>query len=114
MDISYIMGKEKINIENISTVTVGDKAIITMMVKDPKKAAEILKKNGFNVLEEDTIMIKLPDKPGALSEVTKLLKDEGISISSLYVVSRDGKETVVALTVDKQRKAKKVLEPFMI
>ncbi len=114
MDISYIMGKAKINIENISAVSVGGKAVITMTVKDPRKATEVLKTNGFNVLEEDTLMIKLPDKPGELSKVTKELAKNGVNITSLYVVSRDGKETVIALTVDKKRKGRKLLEPYII
>ena len=114
MDISYIMGKEKINIETISAVSVGGKAIITMMVKDHKKASEILKRNGFNVLEEDTLMIKLPDKPGMLSKIAKLLTENGINMTSMYVVSRDGKNTVIALSADKPRKTKKLLESYLI
>ncbi len=114
MDISYIMGKEKINIENISAAAVGGKAIIVLTVKDTKKATEILKRNGFNILEEDTLMIKLPDKPGELSKITQMLAKEGVNITSLFVVSRDGKETVVALTVDKKRKGTKLLEPYLI
>ncbi|RME79617.1 MAG: hypothetical protein D6769_01995 [Methanobacteriota archaeon] len=114
MDISYIMGKEKINIENVSAVSVGGKAIFTITVKNPDKAYDILKKNGFHVLETDTLMIKIPDEPGSLSKITKLLSKEKINMTTLYVVSRDGKNTVIALTADKKRKAKKVLEPYLI
>jgi hypothetical protein len=113
-DISYIMGKEKINIENISGHTVGKKAIISMTVKDHKKAVQVLKKNGFNVMEEDSIMIKLKDKPGELSKITELLAKNRISIKNLYVVSRDGENTIISLSTNKKKKTIALLKPYLI
>lgn len=116
MDISYILGKEGINIESIAATAVGDRAVITMVVKDYEKAFEVLKKNGFNVLEEHMIIIKLEDKPGELSKVAKTLADAGINIKNLYVVSRDGKHTLVALSVekDKMKKARELLKNYLV
>ena len=114
LDISYILGKEKINIETISASVVGDKAIIVLQVKDEKKALKVLKKNGFNVLETNTIAIALEDKPGKLAEVSKLLVDNGINILNLNVTSRANGITVVTMAVDKPRKARKVLKDYLI
>lgn len=114
LDISYILGKEKINIETISASVVGDKAIIVLQVKDEKKALKVLKKNGFNVLETNTIAIALEDKPGKLAEVSKLLVDSGINILNLNVTSRANGITVVTMAVDKPRKARKVLKDYLI
>ena len=110
MDISYILAKENINIESISVTTVGGKAIISLVVKNTRKAEEVLKKNGFNVVKEEVILIKLKDQPGELSKVAKLLSDNKVNIKNVYIVSRDGKETVVALMPDRLKKAKKLLE----
>ena len=114
LDISYILGKEKINIENIAVTTVGDKAIITLHVKDDKKAKKILKKNGFNVLEENLFAIKLRDKPGQLAEISRLLSDNNVNITNLYVISKGRGYAVVALSTDKPRKAKKLLKDYLI
>ena len=113
-DISYIMGKEKINIENIVGHSIGKKALIILSVKDYKKALSVLKKNGFNVMEEDTITIKLIDKPGELSKVTDLLAKNKINIKNIYVIGRDGVTTIVALTTNKKKKAMELLKPFRI
>jgi len=113
-DISYIMGKEKINIENIVGYSIGKKAIIIITVKDYKKASQVLKKNGFNLMEEDTITIKLEDKPGELAKITELLAKNKINIKNIYVIGRDGVNTIVALTTTKNKKAKQLLQPFLI
>ena len=46
-DISYILGKARINIESITVASVEAKAIITMFVKDEKRAKELLRANGL-------------------------------------------------------------------
>ena len=114
LDISYILAKEKINIESISATTLGDKAIISISVKDPKKAMRVLEKNGFHVESENIIMIKLPDKPGELAKIAKLLAENKVNMRNLYIVARDGKNTIIAIQPDRPRKAKSVLKDYLV
>jgi hypothetical protein len=109
MDISYILGKEKINIESITANAIGGKAVITITVKKGDEAKKILAKNGFHIMEEDVIMVEMDDKPGELANLAKILKDNELLMSNLYVVSKDGRKTIVAIKIDKMKKAKKVL-----
>lgn len=113
-DISYILGKARINIESVSATSMEGKAIVSLMLKDDKRATELLKSNGYQVLEAEIFVVKLADEPGRLSEITKMLSNEGVSISSLYVVAKDKGVTIVALRADKPHKAKKLLAPYLI
>lgn len=113
-DISYILGKARINIESVSATSMEGKAIVSLMVKDEKRATELLKNNGYHVLEAEIFVVKLKDEPGRLSDLSKSLADEDVSISSLYVVAKDKGFTVVAIRVDKPHKAKKLLAPYLI
>jgi hypothetical protein len=110
MDISYILGKERINIESISANAVGGKAIITLTVRDGNEAKKILIKNGFHIIEEDMLMVSLRDRPGELATLAKLMKDNGINLVNLYMVSKDAKNTIVAIKPDKPKKAKELLK----
>jgi hypothetical protein len=113
-DISYILGKAKINIESISVTSVGGKAVITILVKSPERAEDVLKKNGFKVSSGNILFVKLDDKPGALSQIAKTLADNKINVENLNLVSKDGKSTVVGITVDRPRKAKTILEKYLV
>ena len=113
-DISYILGKAKINIESVAASAMEGKAIITLMLKDEKRAADLLKNNGYHVLESEIFVIKLKDQPGQLSDLSKELSEAGVNLSSLYVVAREKGVTVVALRVDKPQKAKKILAPHVL
>lgn len=113
-DISYILGKEKINIENISFNSVGGKGIISIQVHDERKAINTLNKNGFKVLETDLDILKLEDKPGKLAEITKLLADNKIAIINLHIISKGEGYVAIGITTDKPKKTKKVLNSYEI
>jgi len=113
-DISYILGKAHINIESVLATAMEGKAIVTLMLKEEKKAAELLKNNGYRVLESEIFVVKLKDEPGQLSDLSKELSEAGVNIASLYVVAKDKGITIVALCVDKPQKAKKILAPHIL
>ena len=113
-DISYILGKARVNIESIAVTSVGGKAIITVLVKNAQKATTVLEQNGFKVSSGNVIFLKLNDEPGKLSEVAKTLADNKISVGNLNLISRDGDHSIVGVTVDRPRKAKKVLEAYLV
>ena len=113
-DISYILGKARVNIESIAVTSVGGKAVITVLVKNSQKATDVLTRNGFRVSSGNVIFLKLNDEPGKLSEVAKMLADSKISVGNLNLISKDGKHTIVGVTVDRPRKAKKVLEHYLV
>ncbi|MEM2137495.1 MAG: ACT domain-containing protein [Candidatus Anstonellaceae archaeon] len=113
-DISYILGKARINIEAISFAAKDGKAIVNLTVKDEKKAEALLSANGYRVLESEILVIKVKDEPGQLSEVSRLLKEHGINIESLYLLFRGEGYAMDALKVDHPKKAMNVLAPYLV
>jgi len=112
-DISYLLGKAKINIDSISVISSQGKAILTFLLKDEKKAANLLKSNGYQVLESEIFVIRLKDEPGELSKLSSILVKEKINITSLYIVAKERGNSIIALKVGKPKKAKKILFPYM-
>lgn len=113
-DISYILAKEKINIESLNVDVVSGKAIIVLNVKNQTKARTALEAAGYNISEENTVVVKLDDKPGELSRITKMLADGGVSIDNVLIISRDGKHTVLSIAVKNTSKASGILKKYII
>ena len=113
-DISYILGKSRVNIDSIAVSSVGGKAVFSIMVKDQEKARSVLEGNGFSVSSGNVIFVKLEDQPGKLAEIAKLLSGNRISVENLHLISRDGKNSIVGITVSRPRKAKKLLSGCLI
>lgn len=112
-DISYILGKEKINIDGLSASVIGKKIAITIQVKKPDKAKEVLAKNGYTHLDDEYCVVMVKDIPGELSKITGLLKKARINILHLLQVSTDGKYAMVSIKTNKPRAARQILKPYM-
>ncbi len=112
-DISYILGKEKINIDGLSASVVGKKIVITIQVKNHEKAKEVLTKNGYANLDDEFCVITVKNEPGELSKVTSLLKEARINILQLLQLETDGKYAMVSLKTNKPRASRNILKPYL-
>lgn len=113
-DIAYILAKNKINIETINVNVVCGKAIIGLTTNDPKKAADVLYKGGYKNINQDYFVIRLEDKSGELNRIASLLSQSKINITNVHLLARDGKQTIIALSTDKIKKAREVLKGFFV
>ncbi len=113
-DISYILGKAKVNIDSISVDVVGGKAIISVLLSDEERGKSVLEASGYKVNELNSLVLKLRDQPGELSKITKTLSKEGINIQNVHMLSRDGKNTVISIAVDKPKRAISLLKEYLI
>ena len=112
-DISYILSKNRINIEAITTNSVGKKAIIILVVNKPDKAIQVLGNNGYSNLSQDYFVVKLEDRAGELNKITQTLADAKINITNVHLLGRDGNSSLVAIKADKMRKAKELLKDML-
>lgn len=108
-DISYVLGKAGVNIETLNMEIVGGKAVISLLVRDPKKAKGILESNGYNTAELDAIVIKVSNHLSEMAKITEKLTKARVNIDNMSVISSSPQEGVFALKVDKPRKAVKLL-----
>ncbi len=113
-DISYILGKARINIEALSVEVHGGKAMINISVKDEKRAVRLLSANSYKVLESEIIIVKVKDEPGELARISKLLNEGGVNIQSLYLLARGDGFSLDAIQADKPRKAKEILKGHIV
>lgn len=112
-DISYILGRSRINIDSISVGVVGGKAVINLGVKDDQRASHLLAGSGYHVLTGDTLALKCPDQPGVLAEVSKTLADAGVNLESIIQLTAGEGFALVTIKVDKPAKAQKLLAKYL-
>ncbi len=112
-DVSYLLGRSKINIEAISAAMVGGKSIVTLTIKDSRRALEVLAANGYHCLEADSLVAKLDNKAGELAKMSRLLADNNVNIESVTMISQDDRVSIYSLRVDKPSKAEKILGPYL-
>lgn len=83
-EVTRVLGVNNINIRALSIADTTDFGILRLIVDKPEEANVILKKEGFMVSETEVLAVEIPDHPGGLANVLKLLGDYGINIEYLY------------------------------
>ena len=112
LDVSECLGTEGVNIRAISVADTSDISTVRFVTDDPEKTARVLRSHGYVVKETDVIAVEVPDHPGGLRVVLKLLKGVNINVLYLYTyLGRGGSgQPIVILGVDKTEKAIEVLK----
>jgi hypothetical protein len=98
-EISKALSESGINIDSVVGYANGWNAIFRIVTPDIETAKRVLLRAPHvkNVEETEVVVVRLPDKPGELSKLTEKLHKLGIDLEVIYILSRDGKNTEVAL-----------------
>jgi len=112
-DLSAALGLADINVESISADTMGDKAVIHLVVSDDKRGKEILEKKGFIVMSSDAIVVKVIDRPGELAKVAKILADAKVNVKNVQLLTKEGGLALFVFRVDSADKATKLLKDYV-
>jgi hypothetical protein len=112
MDISERLGIEGINIRAISVAEDDKISAVRFVTDNPIKTVNVLRSNGYAVVETDVIAVEVPDHPGGLLAVLKPLKAAKINVVYLYPFLGRGEsdQAIIILAVDKTKEAISVLK----
>nr|QNO54431.1 hypothetical protein IPKNHHKO_00005 [Methanosarcinales archaeon ANME-1 ERB7] len=113
-DVSYVLGKAKVNIESIGVEVIADKALISLALSDSMRGGEVLESAGYKVAEANSVVVKLKDEPGELSRLTGMLSADGINIGNVHMLSKAGDTTVLSVGVDKPKRASTLLKNYLV
>ena len=97
-DVAEMLGSVGVNIEAISAYGAKDSAVFRVLTNDVATAIKALSKlPQFKISEADTIIYQMINRPGELGKITRKLANKGISLESVYIVSKKHDYTEVAI-----------------
>jgi hypothetical protein len=109
-EVTNILGKSGINIRALSLADTTDFGILRLIVNDMEKASRTLKDHGFTVGETEVLAVEVPDHPGGLGEILKIIQDAGLNVEYMYAfVERSSDNAVIIFRFDNVDEAMRVL-----
>ena len=109
-EVASVLGEEGINISAFTVADTSDFGVLRLIVSDPVKACEVLKRNQFSVRTTDVVLVNTSNRPGALSRLLKILTGEGIFIEYLYAFSMNDVNAVIVIRASDNEKCMAVTE----
>jgi len=83
-EVTDVLGSAGVNIRGFSVSDTADYGIVRLVVDNPQAGHKALSDAGFTVKESAVVCIDLPDKPGGLAGVLKIVSDAGVNIEYVY------------------------------
>ena len=109
-EIAGTLAKADINIRAMSLADTADFGILRVIVDQAEKATQVLKQHGFTISSTQVVALEVPDRPGGLWGILKILETAGINVEYMYAfVQKSGDNAVVMFRFDEVDKAIAVL-----
>ena len=99
-DITAILAKAGINLESIDTESSGEQGAVILTTDNSDRALYVLNQAGYKAVGDEVLVLRLRDEPGSLAQVAEKLKQAGVNIQSMHILSRHGGYAMIALTTD--------------
>jgi len=107
-EVTTILGDAGINMTAFTVAENSDFGIVRLIVSDPEKARNTLRENKYAVSVTDVLCLHMPNEPGALAKVMKVIAQADISIEYMYAFSTE-KGAIVVIRPDNLEKTLSVL-----
>lgn len=108
--VTEALATRAVNIKAITSESGSDTPFLRIVTNDVSTAQKALKTAGFDFEQNGVILVELLDRPGELAKIAKRLARAQVNVESIYIIGKKSGKTDLALAVDDEKKAKKVLK----
>jgi hypothetical protein len=108
-EVLEALGGENIRIKALSVADTAEFGILRLIVSDPEKARELLKKKSFSVNLTEVISVIVPNEAKHYAKILRILSDLGISVEYTYAFSV-GDKSIIILRCSNTEEAIKALK----
>jgi hypothetical protein len=109
-EITGALSRAAVNIRALSLADTADFGILRLIVDRNQAALQVLKESGFTVGLTEMVALEIPDRPGGLWGILKLLEAAGMNVEYMYAfVQKAGENAVIIFRFDDPARASDVL-----
>ncbi len=101
-DITEILSENHVNMRAINIAETADYGVLRLIVDDASKASSILLEQGFILTMTPVVGVAVPDTPGGLSKVLRVISTAEIDVEYMYSVfgQKDGQACMIFRVAD--------------
>ena len=83
-EVTNVVSSSGINLVAVCAYAVDNRGFIMFVSEDNDRARKLLEEKGYDVREEEVVVLTLDNTPGTLQEATKSIADAGIALTLIY------------------------------
>lgn len=114
-DFTRLLGENQIDLVSLSIADTTNFGILRGIVADYQKAVSLIEAAGYTVCLTDVLAVTVPDRPGGLADILRLLSEHEIAIEYLYSFVRNkGSNALIVFRVADIEKAQNILREHQV
>jgi hypothetical protein len=83
-NVTRALAEADVDIRGFSVTESAEHGVLRLIVDQPALACETLRRAGMTPCETPVLVVALPDQPGGLAGILKVVADAGVSIEYVY------------------------------
>ena len=100
-DIATTLGDIGVNIRAMSLADTTDFGVLRLIVNDTAKARQVLKDLGFAVRLTEVLAVEIPDRPGELGRLLRIIEQAGLNLEYVYgFVEKNSDNAILIIRFD--------------
>jgi hypothetical protein len=109
-EVTSLLAGAGINIRALSLADTADFGVLRLLVNDTDRARAVLKDGGFTAGKTEVTAVAVPDRPGGLAEILRILDKASINVEYMYAfVQRSGDNAIMVFRFERTEQAVRVL-----
>ena len=109
-EVCSLLGEAEINIRALTIAETESFGVLRMVVNKPAAAIDLFRKHHITANLTDVVAVEVPDKPGGLAEVLKVLSNENMNVEYMYgFVEKFSEKALLVFRFDDPERACEVL-----
>ena len=86
-----------INLATLSLADTQQYGILRLIIRDWPRAKEVLETAGFAVKVTEVLAVEVPDRPGGLADLLRVIETAGISVEYMYAFAEKRNDRAVLI-----------------
>ena len=96
-----VLSENLVNMQAISVIEHNDHAVLRIIADNPTKALLLLEQEGLMVLEQNVVIAKMENSPGALTRIAQKLALADINVAYAYAAATENaSEALLVIRTD--------------
>lgn len=112
--IAALLADAGINIEDLDAGNEGELGTIRVVVDRYDEALSLLREAGYKAMAEDSLVIRLENKPGALAAIAARFSNATINVQSMHIMRRDAHTALVSLVTSDNDRARELVQDVLV
>ncbi|MBR2190585.1 MAG: ACT domain-containing protein [Eubacterium sp.] len=99
-ELTNFLAEQNINLRALEVADASDHGIIRIIVDDPFATLNTLKENDWVCKLTEVVGVKIPDEPGSMAKISKILSDADVNVEYCYAfLAKDSNDALLILKV---------------